>query len=79
MKTRAGHLRLLPKPLAKCEPADYPLPPGNRIGILRVDDGRRWLLAHIRNERIVELWLSPDELRELHRIAGVVLAKEDGR
>jgi hypothetical protein len=68
------HLRLVPKPLAKCEPYRYPAPRLDGVTLRR--HGRDWLLMHTRGGRFVETVLTTEELRDLHNQAGTYLAME---
>lgn len=66
MKTRAGHLRLVPKPLAKCEappPRAYPPTWDGYVEVRRV--GQRWRLIWQDRGRVVEIGLTTAALRDL--------------
>jgi hypothetical protein len=73
MKIRSKHLRLLPKPLAKCEPAAYPPLPADGVTINRA--GSLWRMRQVRGGRIFETWLTRSELIELRRQATDELAR----
>lgn len=61
---RKGHLRLLPKPIAKCG-WPYPTPRLDGVEIQRVDGGRRWLLTYTRRGKHVDVFLTTEELEDL--------------
>lgn len=73
-----SHLRLLPKPLAKCgtvRPYAAPMPDGLHMRAAAVRG--RWLLAEVRGGRFFETKLTLAELRELHRRSGELLAEHE--
>lgn len=77
MKTRAGHLRLLPKPLAKCGPP-RPYPPPSRTGVDLRRDGTGWWLTHARGGTSFEVWLTTTDLRELVEMGRELLERNEG-
>lgn len=75
--TTRGHLRLVPKPPAKCEPYRYPKPLLDGVTLRRVGNGqRRWLLIHTFRGRDVETVLTTEELRDLCAQGVGALARE---
>lgn len=73
MKSRGGHLRLVPRPLVKCR--IYPTPRIEGVSLRR--NGKDWFLEQVSNGRVYEIRLTTWELRELHQRAGEVLAMEN--
>lgn len=71
-----GHLRLLPKPLAKCEaPREYPAIDG--VSMRRAAIEGCWLVEKTRAGRTTTLSVTVAELQDLITAAGLALAMED--
>lgn len=73
-----SHLRLVPKPLAKCatvRPYVAPMPDGLYLRAAAVNG--RWFLSEVRGGRFYETKISLAELRDLNRQSGELLAKEN--
>lgn len=73
-----GHLRLLPRPLAKCgEPREYPATSG--VSMRRSPFEGRWLIEKTTGGRTTALSVTVAELQDLITAAGLALAMEDDK
>lgn len=80
MKVRSGHLRLVPKPLAKCEPSPPPRPyPPSRLDgveVRRVSGSKPWWIQIVHGGQSIEVWLTTAEMRELV-VDGALMLQRD--
>lgn len=70
---RPPYLRVVPKPIATCTPANYPRPRVNGVTLRR--NGRHWFLEQVSNGRVFEMRLTDWELRELEQQAKELLER----